>query len=121
MKTIISLKIKLRIGFRSLELVEDDMSTALESSKLGSGLTFYFKVNGYPLFMKGTNWILSHILPEHAEYKRTIDDILESVKEAHMGMMRVWGGGIYEPDYFYEKCDELRILISQRKLQKDNR
>lgn len=101
-----------KVGFRTVELVEDDPTIHLGNAS-SSGLTFYFKINGYPLFMKGTNWIPSHILPEFADNKDTIDNLLESSRDAHMAMIRVWGGGIYEPDYFYQRCDELGILIWQ--------
>lgn len=42
-----------------------------------------------------------------------VDSLLLSAREAHMAMLRVWGGGVYESDYFYQRCDELGILIWQ--------
>ncbi|CAK1550482.1 unnamed protein product [Leptosia nina] len=104
---------QVRIGFRTIELVEDDASTALGNTTGGQGLTFYFKVNGYPLFMKGSNWIPSNILPELGADKEIVDHLLMSARDTHMAMLRVWGGGVYESDYFYQKCDELGILIWQ--------
>lgn len=104
----------MKIGFRTIEVVETDASKILGNSTAGKGLTFYFKVNGYPLFMKGSNWIPSNILPELGENRKDIvDHLLTSARDAHMSMLRVWGGGVYESDYFYEKCDELGILIWQ--------
>jgi beta-mannosidase len=96
----------LRIGFRTIELVQDPV-------ELGEGLTFYIKVNGVPLFSKGSNWIPSHILPEKSADPGVIYDFLSSAKVAHMNMLRVWGGGLYESDLFYELADEFGILIWQ--------
>uniref|UniRef100_V5GTZ4 Beta-mannosidase B n=1 Tax=Anoplophora glabripennis TaxID=217634 RepID=V5GTZ4_ANOGL len=93
-----------RIGFRTIELVQDT---------LDSGLTFYFKVNGVPIFMKGSNEIPIDILPERGQNKETIRKLLTTASDSHMNMLRVWGGGVYESDYFYDLADELGILIWQ--------
>ncbi|XP_023165462.2 beta-mannosidase-like [Drosophila hydei] len=95
----------LRVGFRTLELIE-------RPAPDGRGNTFLFRVNGLEMFMKGSNYIPSHILPEQQTPER-IAYLLESAKEAHMNMIRVWGGGIYESDYFYDMADSLGILIWQ--------
>ncbi|XP_022214341.2 beta-mannosidase [Drosophila obscura] len=95
----------LRVGFRTLELVE-----VPAADKLGN--TFLFRVNGLEIFMKGSNYIPSHILPEH-QTKDQIEHLLKSAKEAHMNMLRVWGGGVYESDYFYNLADSLGLLIWQ--------
>jgi len=92
-----------KIGIRTIELVQQPDSI---------GKSFYFKLNGQPVFMKGSNYIpqdnfLSRISPAH--YER----IIQSVVEANMNILRVWGGGIYEHDYFYDLCDENGILIWQ--------
>ena len=92
-----------RIGLRNIELVTDKDS-------LGSA--FYFKVNGYPVFMKGANYIPQDPFatrPDQSDY----EFILNSAKEANMNMIRVWGGGIYENDLFYELCDEKGLLVWQ--------
>ncbi|KAI8424942.1 hypothetical protein MSG28_006854 [Choristoneura fumiferana] len=102
-----------KIGFRTLEVVEEDTSLLPGNNTAGPGLTFYFKVNGYPIFMKGSNWIPANILPELGGDKKTVDSLLLSAREAHMAMLRVWGGGVYESDYFYQRCDQLGILIWQ--------
>ncbi|XP_039757663.1 beta-mannosidase isoform X2 [Pararge aegeria] len=103
-----------KIGFRTIELVEEDAALILgNETSGGNGLTFYFKINGYPIFMKGSNWIPSNILPELGDNRNTIDDLLTAARDTHMAMLRVWGGGIYESDYFYRRCDELGILIWQ--------
>lgn len=93
-----------RIGFRTIDIIE---------TPLDSGKSFYFKVNAIPIFMKGTNWIPSSILPEKSFDAATVKHLLTAVKHAHMNMIRVWGGGIYETDLFYDLADELGILIWQ--------
>ncbi|CAH0400553.1 unnamed protein product [Chilo suppressalis] len=103
----------MRVGFRVSELVQVDVSDKISNATFGQGLTFHFEVNGYPLFMKGSNWIPAHILPEYSSDKDRIDDLLLSAKETHMSMLRVWGGGVYEDEYFYKRCDEYGILIWQ--------
>lgn len=92
------------IGFRTIELIEQTTD---------HGNTFYFKVNSIPIFMKGTNWIPIDILPEKMFNREKIDHLLLSVKEAHMNVIRVWGGGVYESDYFYQLADKYGILIWQ--------
>ena len=96
----------LKVGFRSVELVQEPMS-------IGTGLTFYFKINNVPVFAKGSNWIPSHILPEKSSEPATLEHLLESAKLANMNMLRVWGGGLYESDLFYELADEKGLLIWQ--------
>lgn len=83
------------------------------------GRTFFFRVNGRPIFAKGSNQIPFHVLPE-AVTKEQVKWMLKSAKEANMNMIRVWGGGIYESDYFYEvifrynltKCQMKQFFIS---------
>lgn len=75
------------------------------------GLSFYFEVNGHPMFMKGSNWIPSDVLPEKSASRDRIKFLLGAARDAHMNMLRVWGGGVYESDYFYEVADEYGILI----------
>ena len=92
-----------RTGLRTLEL---------RRQRDNAGETFMFVINGVPVFAKGGNWIPSdsfptRITPEKYRY------MLESVRDSNMNMLRVWGGGIYETDKFYELADELGILIWQ--------
>jgi beta-mannosidase len=73
---------------------------------------FTFNLNGVRIFAKGANWIPVHSFIGSADdgiYRK----LLECSKEAHMNMMRVWGGGIYEKDIFYRECDRLGILVWQ--------
>ncbi len=76
------------------------------------GESFQFVVNGRPIFAKGANWIPAHsfvaALTRH-DYARD----LQSAAAAHMNMLRVWGGGIYESEDFYDLCDQLGLLVWQ--------
>ncbi|KAL1453338.1 hypothetical protein WDU94_007482, partial [Cyamophila willieti] len=98
-----------KIGFRTLELVQTFVNDKNESD----GRNFYFKVNNVPIYAKGSNLIPVDILPEKSNNEITIRNLLVSTQEANMNMLRVWGGGVYMSDYFYETCDELGILIWQ--------
>ena len=101
-KTIIDQK-NFKFGIRKLEVVH-------EMDK--DGKSFFFKLNGRPVFMKGANFIpLDNFLPRIGEerYLKT----LVSAKNANMNMLRVWGGGVYEDDRFYSICDSLGILVWQ--------
>jgi beta-mannosidase len=96
-------KTAVRTGIRKVELITE---------KDEAGETFYFKLNGRPVFCKGANYIPQDIFqdrvtPEH--YKSLIDD----VAAANMNMLRVWGGGIYEDDLFYQLCDARGIMVWQ--------
>jgi beta-mannosidase len=76
------------------------------------GQSFQFVVNGRPIFAKGANWIPAHSFVAgltRADYERD----LRSAVEANMNMVRVWGGGIYESEAFYDLCDELGLLVWQ--------
>jgi len=76
------------------------------------GESFQFVVNGVPFFAKGANWIPADALMGRrtpADYRRLIADSAA----VNMNMLRVWGGGIYEDDCFYDICDELGICVWQ--------
>lgn len=90
-------------GLRTIELVNETTS---------KGKSFYFKVNGKPLFIKGANYIpqdnfLPRVTTERYEH------VINTAVSSHMNMLRVWGGGIYENDIFYQLCDEKGILVWQ--------
>ncbi len=94
---------EVRTGLRSLELRR-------KADQWGK--SFEFVVNGIPVFMKGANVIpfdsfMTRVTPEQHR------NILQSAKEAHMNMVRAWGGGYYETDDFYDICDELGIMVWQ--------
>ncbi len=92
-----------KIGLRKIELVT-------EPDKVGS--SFKFRVNGQDIFAKGANWIPADALASRITPDAT-RDLLQSAVDANMNMIRVWGGGRYEPDWFYDICDELGLLVWQ--------
>lgn len=63
--------------------------------------------------MKGSNIIPISVLPEKGQNETLIRSLLQASADVHMNMLRVWGGGVYESDKFYEIADELGILIWQ--------
>jgi len=94
---------KLRFGLRSIELINEKDSI---------GESFYFKVNNVPVFVKGANYIpQDNFLAEVTEDRYR--DVIKSAVDANMNMLRVWGGGIYENDIFYDLCDENGIMVWQ--------
>ncbi|MCJ7751196.1 MAG: hypothetical protein MUQ65_08895, partial [Armatimonadetes bacterium] len=76
------------------------------------GESFQFAANGVPFFAKGANWIPADAFATRVTRER-YEDLLKSAAEANMNMLRVWGGGIYEDDVFYDLCDELGICVWQ--------
>ena len=93
----------IRIGLRTVELVQE---------KDEKGKSFYFKVNGQPLYIKGTNWIPGDSFSPRMT-KEKYQKLIKDTKDANMNMIRIWGGGIYEDDEFYKACDEKGILVWQ--------
>src|SRR5690606_37153935 len=90
-----------RIGLRQLEWV-------VEKDEIDHN--FKCRINGRDTTMMGANWIPADAIPARIT-EAVVRDLLESARAANMNMIRIWGGGQYEPDYFYELCDELGILI----------
>ncbi len=91
------------IGLRSIRVVmEDDKD----------GKSFYFEVNGKPMFAKGSNYIPGDALLPNMTGERYAR-LFEDIRAANMNMVRVWGGGIYEDDRFYEEADRNGILVWQ--------
>uniref|UniRef100_UPI002FD9F814 glycoside hydrolase family 2 protein n=1 Tax=Yoonia sp. TaxID=2212373 RepID=UPI002FD9F814 len=92
-----------RIGLRRMECVTEPDA---------SGLGFKFRVNGRDIFAKGANWIPADALAGRITPEKT-RDLLQSAVDANMNMIRVWGGGRYEADWFYDLCDELGLMVWQ--------
>jgi beta-mannosidase len=94
---------KLNIGLRTIELIQE---------KDQAGKSFYFKLNGKPVFMKGAN-----VVPPDSFLPRVSDatyfSLVENAKKVNMNMLRFWGGGVYFDDAFYEACDANGILVWQ--------
>jgi beta-mannosidase len=99
----IAAQASLNTGLRSIELRREITKT---------GKSFAFVVNGIAIFAKGADVIPFDSFPNRAtpEIHR---QILQSARDAHMNMVREWGGGIYETDDFYDICDELGIMVWQ--------
>ncbi len=94
---------KTHIGLRTIELVQE---------KDTKGKTFYFKLNGVPVFMKGANYIPLSIFQDQVT-EETYRTMIGNAAAANMNMLRVWGGGRYEDDVFYDICDEQGIMVWQ--------
>ncbi len=94
-----------KIGFRSIEIAE-------APRKDRDGTRFQFVVNGQEIFTRGYNWIpLDNSIPRG--YESAYREQLALAKNGNVNMLRIWGGGIYEDDQFYEHCDELGIMVWQ--------
>ena len=92
-----------KIGLRNVELVQEP---------LDKGTSFYFKVNGVPVYCAGSNWIPAHSLLTMLT-KKDYTEWLELAAFGNQSMIRVWGGGYYEDDFFYGECDRLGLLVWQ--------
>ncbi|MGC4231408.1 MAG: glycoside hydrolase family 2 TIM barrel-domain containing protein [Niabella sp.] len=88
---------------RKVELVQEADSI---------GRSFYFKINGKPVYMKGANYIPSEVFLPRLK-KEDYRKVILAAKNANMNMLRIWGGGIYEDDAFYDLCDEYGIYVWQ--------
>ena len=95
--------ISVKKGLKTIELVT-------EKDRIGE--SFYFKVNDVSVYAKGANYI-----PQNSFQNKVTDahyeNLLNNVVDANMNMLRVWGGGIYENNIFYDLCDEKGILVWQ--------
>jgi beta-mannosidase len=92
-----------RIGLRSVRLVQEPDE---------HGRSFYFEVNGTPIFVKGSNYIPGEIFTTQ-QTREYYDRLFDNILSANMNFIRVWGGGIYENEEFYRHADEKGILIWQ--------
>lgn len=94
-----------RVYFRTVELVQEPIPD-------NPGLSFYFRINRKPIFLKGSNWIPVHSFQDQVT-DETLRNLLQSVADANMNALRVWGGGVYEQDLFYRLCDQMGIMVWQ--------
>lgn len=92
-----------RIGLRTIQLVRENDQW---------GQSFYFKANGVPFFVKGSNWIPADAILSKMTRQRYFSLIADAAA-VHINMLRGWGGGLYEDDAFYDACDEMGICIWQ--------
>jgi beta-mannosidase len=92
---------KFQIGLRTIELLRAPDQW---------GESFTFIVNGVPVFMKGSDWIPADSFPTRLS-EAHYEHLIRSAAEAHQNMLRVWGGGFYEDERFYNLCDRYGILL----------
>ena len=92
-----------RTGIRTLKIVQTPDA---------QGSSFYVELNGVPVFMKGANYIPNDSFLTRVTHE-VYDKVIGSAVATHMNMIRVWGGGTYESDYFYDQCDKNGILVWQ--------
>ena len=96
---------EIRIGFRTSRLVQDPIPGQ-------AGATFYFEINGKPIFMKGANWIPSDSFESRID-RNHLEGLFNSYSAANFNTLRVWGGGVYMKQSFYDLADEHGFMIWQ--------
>ena len=94
-----------KIGFRTIKLERDDV---YDSNRPGQ---FLFRVNGEPCYVRGSNWVPLDAL--HGRDGQFMQSTLEMFDDLNCNMVRVWGGGVYEPDEFFDFCDAHGIMVWQ--------
>ncbi len=93
-----------RFGIRTVNLNQGKLSEG--------GRRFLFEINGKPIFVRGANWVPLNCV--YSEIRQEdYDFYFKRVLESNLSMLRVWGGGIYEPDLFFDFCDENGIMVFQ--------
>jgi beta-mannosidase len=92
-----------RLGFRTVRLVSEPDD---------EGTSYSFVVNDRPVFVKGVNWIPDDAFPHRVDRARYADRLAQA-EEAGVNLIRVWGGGIFEADDFYDECDERGLMVWQ--------
>lgn len=92
---------KITTGIKTVQMVQEPDE---------KGFSFYFKVNGVPMYAKGANYVPEEMIETWINPDNTLK-LLRMAQEAHFNMLRVWGGGIYPSDDFFNICDSLGILV----------
>ena len=92
---------KITTGVKTVQIVQEPDE---------KGFSFYFKVNGVPMYAKGANYVPEEMIETWINPDNT-QRLLQMAKEAHFNMLRVWGGGIYPSEDFFNICDSLGILV----------
>ena len=98
-------QLRRRLGLRTVRLVQSPVAGE-------AGLSFCFEVNGREIFIGGANWIPADSLLERVTPALYRERVAQAAA-ANMNMLRVWGGGLYEDEAFYDACDELGLLVWQ--------
>ena len=97
-----------KIGLRTIELVTEPDAETYE--RLGrKGTNMFFRVNGRPVFARGANWVPSDAFESRQSSKWR--SLVRDAARANMNMIRIWGGGRFEGDAFYEACDEYGVML----------
>lgn len=91
-----------KIGFRTVEWIRQPDA---------NGESMALHVNGRPIFCKGANWVPPDAIPSRGDAETSWRPLLQAAVDAHMNMLRIWGGGRWESEAFYTACDELGILL----------
>ncbi|MGY2896359.1 beta-mannosidase [Deinococcus sp. UYEF24] len=98
-------EIHTRTGLRRLRVVQEPV--------VGEpGRSFTFEINNVPVFIGGANWIPEDLMLNRVSQGQYRERLTQA-RDGNLNMIRVWGGGIYEPDVFYDLCDELGLLVWQ--------
>ncbi len=92
-----------QVGLRTIELRQQEDPW---------GRSFVFVVNGVPIFAKGSNWIPADSFPTRLT-EASLEGLIRAAAETHQNMLRIWGGGFYEDERFYDLCDRYGILVWQ--------
>ena len=103
-----------RIGFRRSKLILNEGSRIFEKSfpKGPIAAPAQIEINGRRVFAKGSNWVNTEIFPCLATPAR-YDELIGMAVDANMNIFRMWGGQYINHEYFYDRCDELGIMIWQ--------
>lgn len=103
-----------RVGFRRVRLVmaPGEWNSPATFPKSRSRPPMTLEINGRPIFAKGSNWVCPDVFPSRVSRKR-YDALLELAAECHFNILRVWGGASAPHDHFYERCDELGLMVWQ--------
>ena len=93
-----------KLGYRDVELEQRPIDTDL--------LSYQLKINGQPVYMKGSNWVPIDCFTGCAKFDK-YERLIRQAVEANVNVLRVWGGGVYEKDIFYDLCDEMGVMVWQ--------
>ena len=96
-----------QLGLRTIELRQEPDQW---------GKSFTFVINGVPIFAKGANWIPADSFPTRLAGEgpgASLEQLIRDAAATHQNMLRVWGGGFYEEEAFYDLCDRYGILVWQ--------
>jgi beta-mannosidase len=114
-QTMYDVKLELKAGFQVLDAARTRTglrTVELVREKDTKGETFFIRLNGKPIFCKGANYIPLEVFNDQITPEKQ-RKMLKNALDANMNMVRVWGGGVYEDEHFYELCDEMGIMVWQ--------